>query len=154
VLGQTPETHEYLSVLVPAADDRSPIPASAYNVAAQLLAREAGVDANPPSARVHLADGLWLTLRAATIAAVPPGSDKHIAVSIEECSTAERVSLFVRAFGLSDRESELLGHLVTGGATRDLARLMFVSAVQITSVEFAKTVTRNRRSLISRAVGT
>ena len=64
VLGQTPETAEYLRVLVPPGEDGSPIPAGAYNVAAQLLAVEAGVDANRPSARVHLSGGRWLTLRA------------------------------------------------------------------------------------------
>lgn len=156
VIGQTAETQEYLRILVPAAEGRSPIPASAYNVAAQLLANEAGVDTNPPSARVHLADGLWLTLRAATIADVGSVSAGHIAVSIEECSPSQRVSVFARTCGLSDRESELLGHLVTGNDTRDIARLMFVSdhTVQdhLKSI-FAKTATRNRRSLISRAVG-
>src|SRR5713226_8695300 len=52
VLGQTPQTAEYLRILVPPADGHAPIPASAYNVAAQLLAVESGVDQNPPSARV------------------------------------------------------------------------------------------------------
>lgn len=63
VLRQTPPTRDYLQILVPPAPDRAAIPASAYNAAAQLLAVEAGVDPNPPSARVHLADGVWLTLR-------------------------------------------------------------------------------------------
>ena len=60
VLRQTPETQEYLRILVPPAEDRPPIPASAYNVAAQLLAVEAGVDGNPPWARVHMSDGVWV----------------------------------------------------------------------------------------------
>ncbi|WP_309116894.1 hypothetical protein [Saccharothrix sp.] len=42
---------------MPPAEGRAPIPASAYNVAAQLLAVEAGVDDHPPWARAHLADG-------------------------------------------------------------------------------------------------
>src|SRR5207253_1298796 len=54
VHAQTPETEDYLRQLVPPDQDRSPIPAGAYNVAAQLLAVEAGIDAHPPSARVHL----------------------------------------------------------------------------------------------------
>jgi len=54
VRGQTPETMDYLRVLIPPAPGRDPIPAVAYNVAAQLLAIEAGVDGNPPSARVHV----------------------------------------------------------------------------------------------------
>ena len=39
VLGQTVETEAYLRTLVP-DEDLSPIPASAYNVAGQLLATE------------------------------------------------------------------------------------------------------------------
>jgi len=126
-----------------------PIPAAAYNVAAQLLANEAGVDANPPSARVHLADGRWLTLRAARI-----GDD--LAVSIEDSSPAERLSVFSRAYGLSGRETALLRHLAGGGDTREVARAMHVSehTVQdhLKSV-FAKTATQSRRALLSRAIG-
>ena len=76
---------------------RPPIPASAYNVAAQLLAIEAGVDMNPPWARVHLPDGRWLTLRAARIGDVEAAGDGDIAVTIEQTSPTERVALFVRA---------------------------------------------------------
>jgi DNA-binding CsgD family transcriptional regulator len=147
VLGQTPTTTEYLRTLVPTTGE--PVPAAAYNVAAQLLANEAGVDANPPSARVHLADGRWLTLRAARI-----GAD--IAVSIEDSSPAERLSVFARAYGLSERESDLLRHLAGGSDTRDVAGRMHLSehTVQdhLKSI-FAKTSTRNRRTLLSRAIG-
>lgn len=156
VLAQTPETQDYLRVLVPPDDDRSPIPANAYNVAAQLLAVEAGVDANPPSARVHLAGGRWLTLRAARIGHRQPAHDADIAVTIENSSHSDRADLFARAHCLSGRESELLGHLVTGSDTRDLARLMFLSehTVQdhLKSI-FTKASVRNRRTLLSHALG-
>ncbi|WP_412542719.1 helix-turn-helix transcriptional regulator [Longispora sp. K20-0274] len=150
VLGQTPETHEFLRVLVPPAPDRPPIPAATYNVAAQLLAVEAGVDGNPPSARVHLEGGLWLTLRAARI------GGRDIAVTIEETPPGERVTLFCRAYGLSGRETELLGHLAAGADTREVARRMFLSehTVQdhLKSV-FARTGARSRRTLLARALG-
>jgi len=107
VVGQTPQTHEYLQTLIPPEQGRAPGPAGAYNVAAQLLAVESGVDDHQPSARVHLSVGLWLTLRAARI-----GTD--IAVTIEESTPAERLDLFTRASALSRRESELLTHLVSG----------------------------------------
>jgi DNA-binding CsgD family transcriptional regulator len=156
VLGQTPDTHEYLRVLVPPAEGRPPIPANAYNVAAQLLAVESGVDLNPPSARVHLSAGLWVTLRAARIGNDGRREDRNIAVTIEETSAGERVTLFARAFGLSGRETELLGHLATGSDTRELARRMFVSehTVQdhLKSI-FAKTSVHNRPILLSRALG-
>jgi DNA-binding CsgD family transcriptional regulator len=157
VLGQTPETHEYLRVLVPPQHRSAPIPASAYNVGAQLLAVEAGVDRNPPSARVHLSEGLWVSLRAARIGQAESCGQSNIAVTIEETSPTERVSLFGRAFGLSARETELLGHLVTGADTKELARRMFLSEHTVQDhlkSMFSKTSTRNRRSLLSRALGT
>jgi DNA-binding CsgD family transcriptional regulator len=157
VLGQTLETQEYLRVLLPPAQGGAPIPASAYNVAAQLLAVEQQVDANPASARVHLADGLWLTLRAARIGDSGAPRDRNIAITIEETSPPDRVALFARAFGLSPRESELLCELATGIDTHELARRMFLSehTVQdhLKSI-FAKTSARNRRTLLARALGT
>jgi len=127
VRAQTPETQRYLRMLVPPAQDRPPVPASAYNVAAQLLASEAGIDKNPPLARVHLSHGLWLTLRAGRIGNAGTPEERDIAVSIEESSPTERLALFARAFGLTARERELLHRLASGGDTRDLARQMFVS---------------------------
>lgn len=156
VLGQTPETMEYLRVLVPPDADRQPIPAAAYNVAAQLLALEAGVDGNPPTARVSVSDGLWMTVRAARIEGPEPPLERNIAVTIEESSAAERVDLFARAFGLTARERELLDHLVSGKDTREVARRMFLSqnTVQdhLKSI-FAKTGAHSRRLLLSRALG-
>lgn len=150
VIGQTPHTHEYLQTLVPPEQGRAPIPACAYNVAAQLLAVESGVDDHQPSARVHLSAGLWLTLRAARI-----GAD--IAVTVEESTPVERLDLFARVSALSARESELLTHLVSGTDTREVAGRMFLSehTVQdhLKSV-FAKTQTRSRKALLARALGT
>ncbi len=150
VLGQTPTTHEYLQTLIPPEDGRAPVPASAYNVAAQLLAIESGVDDHPPSTRVHLAAGLWLTLRAARL-----GPD--IAVTIEESTPTQRLDLFARAHALSARETELLDHLASGIVTRDIAGRMFLSehTVQdhLKSV-FAKTGAHSRKELLARALGT
>jgi DNA-binding CsgD family transcriptional regulator len=145
VRGQTPDTHAYLQTLLPPAA----IPAGAYNVAAQLLAVESGVDDHPPSARVHLTDGLWLTLRAARLA-------DDIVVTIEESSPSDRLDLYARAIGLTTRESELLGLLAEGLDTKEVAGRMFVSehTVQdhLKSV-FAKAGTRSRRTVLSRALG-
>jgi DNA-binding CsgD family transcriptional regulator len=156
VLGQTPETQEYLRMLVPPDGDRPPVPASAYNVAAQLLAAEAGVDPNPPWARVHLPGGWWLTLRAARIGNGESGRDRDIAVTIEQTSPGDRVALFVRSFAFSPRESELAGHLMRGADTAEIARSMFLSehTVQdhLKSI-FAKTSTHSRRALLALALG-
>lgn len=149
VRGQTPETEHYLRILVPRDDDRPAIPAGAYNVAAQLVAVERGVDDHPPVARVHLGGGQWVTLRAARI-------DDGIAVSIEASSPGERLDLYARSADLTPREAELLHLLAAGADTAALADQMFLSAhtVQdhLKSI-FAKTGTNSRRELLSRAVG-
>lgn len=148
VHGQTPETERYLRALVPPDDDRPPVPAGALNVAAQLLAIEAGIDDHQPAARVHLNNGEWLAFRAARI-----GAD--IAVSIERASPAERLDLFERSAGLTAREGELLDLLATGADTRAIAKHMFVSEHTVQDhlkAIFAKTGATNRRDLLARAV--
>jgi DNA-binding CsgD family transcriptional regulator len=153
---QTAGTSEALRLLVPRDDEAPPVPAGAYNVAAQLLAGEAGVDPSPPTARVHLAGNVWLTLRAARIGSggLPAGRD--IAVTIAAATPGERLDLLVRSTGLSGREGELLGHLAEGRDTREVAARMFLSVhtVQdhLKSV-FAKTGTRSRRALLSSVRG-
>lgn len=156
VRAQTAETDEYLRLLVPPGPDGRPIPAGAYNVAAQLLAREAGVDDHPASARVHLEGGTWVTLRAARIGDEEDASERDIAVTIELTASAQRLEVFGRASALSAREMTLLGHLVNGSDTRTIAKAMFVSqnTVQdhLKSI-FSKTGTSSRRVLLARAAG-
>jgi DNA-binding NarL/FixJ family response regulator len=156
VRAQTTETDEYLRLLIPPDQEHRPIPAAAYNVGAQLLAVEAGVDQHPPLARVHLSHGVWLTLRAARLGVPESAGKSDIAVTIEKSSPTERLDLFSRACALSAREAELLGHLILGSDTHVTARRMFVSenTVQdhLKSI-FAKTATSNRRTLMARAVG-
>jgi DNA-binding CsgD family transcriptional regulator len=68
----------------------------------------------------------------------------------------ERQDDVARVVGLSERETELLLHLVGGSDTHALARRLFLSehTVQdhLKSV-FAKTGTNNRRVLVARATG-
>ncbi|MEP6666654.1 MAG: helix-turn-helix transcriptional regulator [Nocardioidaceae bacterium] len=156
VVSQTAASKSWLEMLIPPVQGAPVIPASVYNVAAQLLALEAGVDDNEPSARVHLADGYWVTLRAARLskAGDEPG---RVAVTIEEMSPADRLDVFSRSFDLTPRETELLAILATGIDTREVAQRVFLSehTVQdhLKSI-FAKTATHSRRTLLARALGT
>ncbi len=156
VRGQTPETDGYLRALLPPEVDREPVPAGAYNVAAALLAHEAGIHPHPPVARVRLAGGLWLTFRAARVDSDLQAAQRDIAVTIELTSPAERRSLYARSHGLTARETELLERLALGADTRTLARELYLSehTVQdhLKSI-FQKTNTRNRRTLLSRVAG-
>jgi DNA-binding CsgD family transcriptional regulator len=156
VIAQTPHTDGYLRALLPPDGDRRPVPAGAYNVAAQLLAVEAGVDDHPPTSRVRLRDGIWLTFRAARVQSDRPTADQEIAVSIEPCSPAERLDLFARTNALTPRETELLDLLMAGADTTAIAEGLYVSqhTVQdhLKSI-FAKTGARTRRVLVGRVAG-
>jgi DNA-binding NarL/FixJ family response regulator len=177
ITSRTAASQAWLDMLLPPRPDERAVPASVYNVAAQLLAAEAGVDGHPAATRVHLAGGLWLTLRAARLASDEPGpapgarpaqaagrrpaqgnpGAATIVVTIEEISAADRLDLFARAFGLTTRENELLSLLATGSDTRAMARQMSLSehTVQdhLKSI-FAKTGARDRVTVLSRALGT
>lgn len=157
ITSRTAASRRWLDVLLPPEGDARAIPASVYNVAAQLLAAEQGVDAHPPLARTHLADGFWLALRAARLGPdQPPANGAAIVVTIEEASAAERIELFGRAFGLSAREYQLLGLLATGSDTRRMAREMSLSEHTIQDhlkSIFAKTGAHDRVTVLSRALG-
>ncbi|MEO8265384.1 MAG: helix-turn-helix transcriptional regulator [Ilumatobacteraceae bacterium] len=152
---QTLQADAYLRALLPSEGHRAPVPAAVYNVAAQVLAREAGIDHNPAEARLPLNDR-WLTVRAARTEPWMGAADTFIAVSIEIAAPGERTSIYTRVAGLSEREGEVLRHLVTGRDTRGAAAQMFVSehTVQdhLKSI-FAKTGVNSRKMLIARATG-
>ena len=82
VQAQTPPTADYLRALVPGPPQAPPVPAVAYNVAAQLLAREAGVDDHPAWARAQLAGDRLVTVRADRVEGAA-GTPYDIAVTIE-----------------------------------------------------------------------
>lgn len=156
---QTDESETVLRTLLPPGADQRPVPAAAYNVAAQLLAVETGVDQHQAAVRVHLGNGAWLTLRAARVSPADrsaPAADSDIAVSIEAASPAERADLSARAHTLSPRETDLLLLLLQGADTRTVAARLFLSehTVQdhLKSV-FAKTGAHTRRVLLARVTG-
>lgn len=156
VRAQTPQTEDWLSVLVPPESGRGVVPASAYNVAAQLLAAEAGVDQHPAQARVHLGGGTWLTLRADRLSGSGPVTDQGIVVTMEASSAGERRDLFSRSHGLTEREQEVLRHLADGVDTRTLARLMTISELTVQDhlkSVFAKTSTSSRGELLAVSTG-
>ena len=160
ITSRTAASTDWLDQLLPSGPGISSVPASVYNVAAQLLANETGIDDHAAVTRTHLANAFWLTLRAARLATshrargdAPAG----IVVTIEETSAAERLELYSLATGLTPREHELVALLATGADTRSMARQMQLSehTVQdhLKSI-FTKTSTRDRVSLLSRALGT
>jgi DNA-binding CsgD family transcriptional regulator len=158
VIAQTEQAEQYLRMLVPPSGGRGPVPAGAYNVAAQLLAVEAKVDTHPPRARVHIAGGTWLTLQAARIGAANATTTARpeIAVTIELASPADRAAIYASSHSFTGRETEILNRLLSGADGRDLARSLFLSEHTVQDYLkniFTKTGTRSRRQLIGRVTG-
>lgn len=138
-----------LRALLPTEESRRPIPAAAYNVAAQLLAVQAGIDAHLPLSRTVVAPGEWISVQAAWL-------DEDIAVTIGPVEQRERWLLFCRAHGLSDRETDVVVHLAEGDDTRALAARLHLSEHTIQDhlkATFAKTGVRSRRELLALARG-
>lgn len=157
VRAQTEPTDRYLRLLVPPDAGHSPVPAGAYNVAAQLLAVEAGIDHRAPWARVHLGSRRWLVLSAARLEDHHPSQPQDIAVTIENCGPLDRADLFARAHGLTRRESDVLGRLAAGDDTRAAARTLQVNEYTLQDhlkAIFAKTGAHDRRTLLTAALGT
>ncbi len=163
IVSRTAASQGWLDLLLPPGPGASAVPASVYNVAAQLLATESGIDDHPASTRAHLGDGFWITLRAARMAAVQsPGPsverpDAGIVVTIEETPAVERLELFARSMALTGREAQLVGLLAAGADTRAMARAMGVSMNTVQDhlkAIFIKTGAHDRVSLMSRALGT
>ena len=132
------------------------IPAAAYNVAAQLIAREQRVDDAPARSRVHLGLPRWVTLKADRIAGAGPRAQRDIVVTIEESGVADRRDLFSRCHGLTRREDELLAELLQGKDTHAIAAALFLSEHTVNDhvkAILAKTGCANRQVLLSRVAG-
>jgi len=121
VVGRTESVNKWLHLLQPGPSPHHHVPAEVLNVAAQLLAREAGVDNHDAESRVHIGSGRWALLRANRIAPANGGSAPPLAVTIQSCMPSDRVEVFARAFSLTPRQRELLWLAAAGADTVTMA---------------------------------
>ncbi len=151
VTGSTQAMDDRLRSLLPGRDGVQPVPAAAFNVAAQLLSVEDGVDHNDPTARTHLAEGRWVVVRAARLR--PSGS---ISVSVEPTTPAERLDLCVRAFGLTPREADIVRKVAQGLDTAQIAAELHLAPYTVQDhlkSVFAKARVGSRRDLVPMLAG-
>jgi DNA-binding CsgD family transcriptional regulator len=158
VVGRTAASEPWLEALLAPGPGQPVVPASVYNVAAQLMAIEHGIDHNPARSRTHLAGGVWVTLRAARLASRPARASRVgvVAVTIEETTSDERAEVFALTFGLSRRERDVLALLPSGRDTRRLAHDLHISPYTVQDhlrSIFAKTGAPTRQGLVARATG-
>lgn len=153
---QTANADPQLRDLLPTAPGLSPVPAAVYNVAAQLLAVENGVDHRPAHARAQLGGTSWISITASRLAGTLRSGSSPIVVTLAPMPPHERVEIFARAAGLSPRERQLLHALVRGSDTSTIARDFRISELTVQDhlkSIFVKTNTGNRYDLITRSSG-
>jgi DNA-binding CsgD family transcriptional regulator len=151
VVGSTDAAHEWLARLLPPRPGAMPVPAVAWNVAAQLLAKEAGVDDHDPFGRVHLGGGVWIAVRAARI-----GSGGDIAVSLDQVSAVDRLDLVARAHGLTGRETSVLAQVCAGRSNADVGAALHLSPLTVQDhlkSIFARTSVSSRGELAALTMG-
>ena len=156
---QTAGAAAALLQLNPPDEPMTPIPASAYNVAAALVAAEQGVPVGEPWSRVHLGGSRWVTVKAdrmADTAGGTPCAERDIAVSIEPSTPTERTDLFARVHGFSARETEVLTLLANGLSSHEVAGRLVLSEHTVNDhvkAVLEKAGARTRQVLLSRALG-
>ncbi len=151
VLGSTEVARDWLAHLLPPSAGVPPVPAIAWNVAAQLLAVEEAVDDHEPMGRVHLADGVWITVRAARL-----GEEGRLAVSMEPVSGADRSELVARAYALTTRETEVMEAVCAGWTNAEVATAHHLSPLTVQDhlkSIFARTSVHSRGELAALALG-
>lgn len=157
VVGETASTKDWLELLQPGPHPYQGVPAEVLNVAAQLLAREAGVDDHDAAARVHIGSGRWAVLRANRMSSAGSGSTPPLAVTIQECPPEARLDMFARSFALPPRQRELLELAFAGESTAAMAATQGIGtyAVQDQFKQiFDSCGVRSRASLLAMALGT
>ena len=107
---------------------------------------------DPPSVRVQTRWGSWLTFHGARTKP-RPGRGAETMVIIEPSRPQELVWLRVSAYGLSEREREVVDLAVQGASTREISRALYISEYTVQdhlSNAFDKVGVRGRRALIER----
>ncbi|WP_332760649.1 helix-turn-helix transcriptional regulator [Pseudarthrobacter sp.] len=157
VVGGTASVEEWLGLLQAGPRPFQRVPAEVLNVAAQLLAREAGVDRHPASARVHIGSGQWALLQASRMdstgtAAIPP-----LAVTIQACPPEARLDMFARSFGLTTRQRQLFELAASGADTNAMAAALGIGAYSVQDQFkqiFETCGVHSRATLLALAMGT
>ncbi len=100
--------------------------------------------------RVRTLDGEWLVIRAGTLAGW--GAQRRVVVTIESARPAEVLTLLAALHGLTEREVDVLGHVLAGETRVEIGRRLFISpytaADHLKSI-YAKTGVSSRQELVA-----
>jgi DNA-binding CsgD family transcriptional regulator len=123
--GGTPPIYAWFRALNPSAMPYpGGIPSLVWSTIGRLIAAEAGEDPERPiRIRVRAADGSWAVVETARL----DDPDHGFVVSVHAAGIDEILGLVCRAYGLSNRERELVLLITQGHDTHAIAERMFIS---------------------------
>lgn len=96
--------------------------------------------------------GRWLTLHG-SLTEPRPDSPGEVVIIIEPAGAREMAWLQLSAYGLSDREREVVERVMRGASTKEISASLYISEATVQehlSNVFEKTGVRNRQALIKR----
>jgi DNA-binding CsgD family transcriptional regulator len=151
--GGTPAVHAWFRALNPARMPyKDGIPSLVWSATGRLIAAEAGEEPERPvRIRARAADGTWAVVEAARL-----DEGGGIAISVRAAGTGEVLNLIGRAYGLSNRERELVALIARGHDTYEIARWMSISSYTVQDhlkSIFHKLGVHSRLELLTRLFG-
>jgi DNA-binding CsgD family transcriptional regulator len=149
VVSATPTAEERIAELGGDLWSKLPAPVTAARVACR--AATAGLGTHVPALRIRSRTGEWLSLHAAPIRD-RDGLTGQIAVTIETAGAAKIIPLIVAAYGLTDRERDVVQQVLEGASTNQIAAHLHLSPYTIQDhlkTIFDKVGVASRRELSS-----
>jgi DNA-binding CsgD family transcriptional regulator len=149
VLSATPTAEERIAELGGDLWSQLPAPVTAVRVACAAASR--GIGHHVPALRIRSRSGEWLSLHAAPIRD-RDGRTDQIAVTIETAGAAKIIPLIVAAYGLTDRERDVVQQVLEGASTSQIAAHLHLSPYTIQDhlkTIFDKVGVASRRELSS-----
>jgi DNA-binding CsgD family transcriptional regulator len=149
VLSATPSAEQRIEELGGELWSRLPLPVVGVVIAAR--AAVAGTGAHVPKVQLRSRTGEWLSLHAAPIRD-RDGTTGEIALTIEAAGAIGIIPLIVAAYGLTDRERDIVRHVLAGDSTHQIAAGLHLSPYTVQDhlkAIFDKVGVTSRRELSS-----
>lgn len=147
IVSESPTARHWMRLLPDGDLDASRMPSSVLSVGAQSLDPASGAAA---FARVRAIDGSWVLLHGSALVG-PAG--QQAAVIIEPAHPARIYPLLMSAYGLTERERDVVQLVLTGASTAEIAESLVLSPLTVQNHlgnVFEKTGVRSRRDLVGK----